>query len=158
MSTREAGVADELESVPPRGPSRCDGARGEGSARSTGGRPGPSVLEAFAGATELNNSHHDRVQVIVALLLVGRMGHLLGGTLTLGLKGNVMRRRPTTQAHATETNGFDAIPVRYLGLFEYGPKPTPYRPKTAEELVEEVGAAILAVSDAEGTVEPDSSN
>lgn len=88
MSTREAGVADEPESVPPRGPSRCDGARGEGSARSTGGRPGPSVLEAFAGATELNNWHPDRIQVIVALLLVGRTGQVLGGTLTLGLKGD----------------------------------------------------------------------
>lgn len=69
-----------------------------------------------------------------------------------------MKPRPTTPAHATETIGFDAIPIRYLGLFEYGPKPTPYRPKTADELAEEVAAAILAESDAEGTVEPDSSN
>lgn len=67
-----------------------------------------------------------------------------------------MKRRPTTQA--TDVVGFDEIPIRYLGLFEYGPKPTPYRPKTADELAEEVAAAILAESDSEGTVEPDSSN
>ena len=69
-----------------------------------------------------------------------------------------MKRRQTTQARATDATGFDAIPVRYLGLFEYGPKPTPYRPKTVDELAEEVAAAILAESDAEGPVEPDSTN
>lgn len=67
-----------------------------------------------------------------------------------------MKRRPTT--HATDVIGFEAIPVRYLGLFEYGPKPTPYRPKSADELAEEVAAAILAESEGEGTAEPDSSN
>ncbi len=69
-----------------------------------------------------------------------------------------MKRRQATQAHATDAGGFDAIPIRYLGLFESGPTSTPFRPKTADELAEEIAVAILVESHAKGSTEPDATN